>query len=153
LSSRFDENEAVLLFDNAFIPWENVLVYRDVEKANAFYRASRFFSRYNLRSGTRLGVKLDFMSSLFAKGIAANGTDDFHGVQVALGEVIGWRNLIWALTTTLCVDPQPGPGNSVIPKTANAATPRLFSHECWAAVRRLFETYLGGSPFVVPSSA
>jgi 4-hydroxyphenylacetate 3-monooxygenase len=152
LSSRFDENDAVLLFDNAFIPWENVLVYRDVEKANAFYRASGFFSRYNLQSGTRLGVKLDFMSGLFAKGIAANGTDDFRGVQVALGEVIGWRNLIWALTTTLCVDPQPGPGDSVIPKTEHAATLRLFSHECWMEIHRLFETYLGGSPLVVPSS-
>jgi 4-hydroxyphenylacetate 3-monooxygenase len=152
LSSRFDENDAVLLFDHAFIPWENVLVYRDVEKANAFYRASGFFSRYNLQSGTRLGVKLDFMSGLFAKGIAANGTDDFRGVQVALGELIGWRNLIWALTTTLCVDPQPGPGNSVIPKTENAATLRLFSSQCWAEIHRLFETYLGGSPLVAPSS-
>ena len=44
-----------LIFDDAFIPWENVLVYRDVERANAFYRASGFFSRYNLQSGTRLG--------------------------------------------------------------------------------------------------
>lgn len=152
LSSRFDENDAVLLFDNAFIPWENVLVYRDVEKANAFYRASGFFSRYNLQAGTRLGVKLDFMAGLFAKGIVANGTDDFRGVQVALGDVIGWRNLIWALTTTLCVDPQPGPGHSVIPKTEHAATLRLFSHHCWAAIHTLFETYLGGSPLVVPSS-
>src|SRR5919198_166111 len=38
LSSRFDENDAVLIFDNAFIAWENVLVYRDVERANSFYR-------------------------------------------------------------------------------------------------------------------
>ena len=61
LSSRFDENDAVVIFDDAFIPWENVLVYRDVEKANAFYRASGFFNRYNLQSGTRLAVKLDFV--------------------------------------------------------------------------------------------
>src|SRR5207245_5523620 len=40
LSSRFDENDAVLVFDNAFIPWENVLVYRDIEKATGFYAAS-----------------------------------------------------------------------------------------------------------------
>lgn len=152
LSSRFDENDAVLLFDNAFIPWDNVLVYRDVEKANAFYRASGFFSCYNLQAGTRLGVKLDFMAGLFAKGIAANGTDEFRGVQVALGDVIGWRNLIWALTTTLCVDPQPGPGNSVIPKTEHAATLRLFSHRCWDEIHSIFETYLGGSPLVAPSS-
>src|SRR3954447_22516304 len=152
LSSRFDENDAVLIFDNAFIAWENVLVYRDVERANSFYRNSGFFSRYNLQSATRLGVKLDFMTGLFAKGIAANGTDDFRGVQVALGELIGWRNLVWALTTTLCVDPQPGPGKSVIPKMENAATFRLFAHECWQKVHSLFETYLGGAPLVAPSS-
>lgn len=152
LSSRFDENDAVLLFDNAFIPWEDVLIYRDTERANTFYRGSGFFSRYNLQSGTRLGVKLDFMSGLFAKGIAANGTDAFRGVQVALGDVIGWRNLIWALTAMLCMDPQPGPGDSVIPKTENAATLRLFSHECWSAIHSIFETFLGGAPIVVPSS-
>jgi 4-hydroxyphenylacetate 3-monooxygenase len=28
LSSRFDENDAVLIFDEALIPWENFLVYR-----------------------------------------------------------------------------------------------------------------------------
>ncbi len=151
LSSRFDENDAVLVFDRAFIPWENVLVYRDVERANSFYRASGFFSRYNLQAGTRLGVKLDFMAGLFAKGIAANGTDEFRGVQVALGEVIAWRNLIWALVTTMCADPQPGPGGSAIPKVEHAATYRLFASECWSKIRDLFETYLGGSPIVAPS--
>jgi aromatic ring hydroxylase len=123
-----------------------------VERANTFYRGSGFFSRYNLQSGTRLGVKLDFMSGLFARGIAANGTDEFRGVQVALGDVIGWRNLIWGLTYLLCADPQPGPGDSVIPKTENAATIRLFSHECWTAIHSIFETFLGGAPIVVPSS-
>jgi 4-hydroxyphenylacetate 3-monooxygenase len=152
LSSRFDENDAVLIFDEAFIPWENVLVYRDVERANSFYRNSGFFSRYNLQAATRLGVKLDFMIGLFAKGIAANGTDEFRGVQVALGEIIGWRNLVWALTTAMCLDPQPGPGRSVVPKQEHAAAYRLFAHECWQAIHSLFETYLGGSPLVVPSS-
>ena len=77
----------MLVFDDAFIPWENVLVYRDVERANAFYRASGFFNRYNLQSGTRLAVKLDFMTGLLARGLEMNGTSEFRGVQAALGEV------------------------------------------------------------------
>ena len=116
LSSRFDENDAVIIFDNAFIPWENVLVYRDIERARRFYAASGFFNRYNLQAGTRLGVKLDLMCGLLAKGLAANGTEDFRGVQTLLGEVVAWRNLIWSLTTAMCLDPQPGPGGSVMPK-------------------------------------
>jgi 4-hydroxyphenylacetate 3-monooxygenase len=152
LSSRFDENDAVLIFDDAFIPWENVLVYRDVQKALAFYAASGFLNRFNLQSGTRLGVKLDLMAGLFAKGIAANGTDAFRGVQVVLGEIIAWRHLIWALTEAMVHDPDPGPGNSVIPKLEYAVTLRWFATECWPKVRDLFERYLGGSLIVTPSS-
>jgi aromatic ring hydroxylase len=46
LSSRFDENDASIVLDHALIPWKNILIDRDVEKANAFsltqdgYRAS-----------------------------------------------------------------------------------------------------------------
>src|SRR5439155_1675998 len=94
LSSRFDENDAVVIFDNAFIPWENVLVYRDVRKATGFNAQSGFMPRYALQSGTRLGVKLDFLCGLFARALKANGTDEFRGVQVALGELVGWRNLV-----------------------------------------------------------
>jgi 4-hydroxyphenylacetate 3-monooxygenase len=152
LSSRFDENDAVLIFDNALIPWENVLVYRDTQKANAFYPASGFLNRFNLQSGTRLGVKLDLMCGLFAKGVAANGTDAFRGVQVILGEIIAWRHLIWSLTTAMTRDPDPGPGGTVLPKLEYAATLRYFAAECWPKVRHLFQKYLGGSPIVTPSS-
>lgn len=152
LSSRFDENDAVAIFDNAFIPWENVLVYRDIERARRFYAASGFFNRYNLQAGTRLGVKLDLMCGLLAKGLAANGTDDFRGVQVLLGEVFAWRHLIWALTTAMCLDPQPGPGDSVMPKLEYASTLRLFSTMAWPRVKEVFETILGGAPIVTPSS-
>ena len=152
LSSRFDENDAVLLFDNAFIPWENVLVYRDTERANSFYAGSRFLNRYNLQSGARLGVKLDMMAGLFAKGIAANGTDAFRGVQAALGEIIAWRHLIWALTTAMCLDPEPAPGGSVVPKQEHALTLRLFATQCWPSVRQTFQKFLGGSLILTPSS-
>ena len=35
LTSRFDENDAIFVFDNAFIPWENVIIHRDVERLKA----------------------------------------------------------------------------------------------------------------------
>src|SRR3990170_1298279 len=152
LSSRFDENDAVLIFEDAFIPWENVLVYRDIEKATGFYAASGFLNRYNFQSLTRLAVKLDFMCGLLAKGLAATGTDVYRGVQTNLGEVIGWRHLIWGLTSAMALDPQPGPGGSVLPKTEYAAAGRLFATLAWPRVKEIFELVLGGGPIVVPSS-
>ena len=40
LSSRFDENDAIFVFDNVFIPWEDVLLHRDLDKLKIFYPQS-----------------------------------------------------------------------------------------------------------------
>ena len=151
LSSRFDENDAVLIFDGALIPWENFLVYRNVERANSFFPESGFFNRYNLQGGTRLAVKLDLMTGLLARGLAINGTDGFRGVQAALGDVIAWRTLMWAMTTALASDPQPGPGGSVVPRLEYAAAMRIFATSAWPAVKNIMENVLGGAPLVTAS--
>jgi aromatic ring hydroxylase len=153
LSARFDENDSVVIFDDAFIPWENVLVYRDVKKATGFYASSGFMPRYTLQSGTRLAVKLDFLCGLLARGLKANGTDSFRGVQAKLGELVGWRNLIWALTAALCHEPMPGPGKSVVPKLEYATLIRLFGTMAVPHARSIFAEILGGAPLVTPSSA
>src|SRR5256886_8822876 len=59
LSSRLDENDAILVFDQALVPWENVFVYEDVEKSNTFFSHSGFLPRAMLQGCTRLAVKLD----------------------------------------------------------------------------------------------
>lgn len=152
LSSRFDENDAMVIFDDAFIPWENVLVYRDVEKATGFYAASGFMPRYTLQSGTRLAVKLNFICGVIALALEANGTDQFRGVQAQLGELMGWGSLMWALTTALALDPVQGPGGMAIPKLEFAVLVRLFGAMAWPNVRELVGSVLGGSPLVIPSS-
>lgn len=40
LSSRFDENDTVFIFDKVLVPWENVFLYGDIEKINGFFPVS-----------------------------------------------------------------------------------------------------------------
>jgi aromatic ring hydroxylase len=152
LSSRFDENDAFVIFDDAFIPWENVLVYRDLEKATGFYAASGFMPRYTLQSGTRLAVKFDFICGAIAKALEANGTAGFRGIQAGLGELLGWGSLMWALTSALAMDPEVGPGGMAIPRLEFAVLVRLFGAMAWPKVQEFFGESLGGSPMVIPSS-
>jgi 4-hydroxyphenylacetate 3-monooxygenase len=42
LSSRFDENDSILVFDKVLVPWENIFIYGDVEKQNNFFPFSGF---------------------------------------------------------------------------------------------------------------
>ncbi|MDX5452801.1 MAG: Pyoverdin chromophore biosynthetic protein pvcC, partial [Rhodococcus sp. (in: high G+C Gram-positive bacteria)] len=101
LSSRMDENDAIFIFDKVLVPWENVFMYGDVEKINAFFPQSGFLPRFTFQGCTRLAVKLDFIAGLLMKALDATGAGGFRGVQTRVGEVIGWRNLFWSLTESM----------------------------------------------------
>src|SRR6266852_3568551 len=69
LSSRLDENDSILIFDKVLVPWENVFVYRDIERTNTFFVHSGFIPRAMFHGCTRLAVKCDFLAGLFLKAI------------------------------------------------------------------------------------
>ncbi|SUG48346.1 4-hydroxyphenylacetate 3-monooxygenase [Salmonella enterica subsp. arizonae] len=60
LSSRFDENDAILVMDKVLIPWENVLIYRDFDRCRRWTMEGGFARMYPLQACVRLAVKLDF---------------------------------------------------------------------------------------------
>lgn len=153
LSSRFDENDSVLVFDDVFVPWENVLVYRNIEKARSFYVASGFLNRYALQSSSKIATKLDFLLGLLVLGLRSNGTYDFRAVQTKVAEVAGWRNLMWALTSAMCAEPDDGPNGTVLPRLEFAATARYFGTYLNSQIKNVFGTLLGGAPIAMPSSS
>ncbi|CAH2791160.1 MAG: 4-hydroxyphenylacetate 3-monooxygenase (EC [uncultured Caballeronia sp.] len=152
LSSRFDENDSVLIFDGVFVPWENVLIYRNIPKARSFYSASGFLNRYPLQSGTRLAVKLDFLCGALIKLLESNGTYEFRGVRTKVAEVVGWRNAMWSLTEAMCLAPQPRSDGSVVPRLEAAATVRYFGTQIMSHIKPIFDTILGGSPIMQVAS-
>lgn len=153
LSSRFDENDAVLIFDKALIPWENVLIYRDLEKANGFFPESGFLHRFTFHGVTRLAVKLDFMTGLLLKALKANGTDQFRGVQANIGEVVAWRNMFWSMSDAMALNPNPGANGTVLPNINYGLSYRVFMAQGWSRVKEIIETVVAGSLIVQPSSA
>ncbi|MEZ5769463.1 MAG: 4-hydroxyphenylacetate 3-hydroxylase N-terminal domain-containing protein [Paracoccaceae bacterium] len=101
LSSRMDENDAILILDNVFVPWEDVFMYGDPDLSNDFAPGSGFNARAAMHGCTRLAVKLDFITGALKKALDINGTSTFHGIQSRLGEVVAWRNTMWALSDAM----------------------------------------------------
>lgn len=153
LSSRFDENDAVIVLDRVFIPWENVLCYKNVEVANNFFKETGFTNRFTFHGCTRLAVKLDFMTGLLIKATEAAGTKQFRGVQAQIGEVVAIRNMIWSLSTAMAKDPDKVKDGYVIPNSEASAAYRALAPSCWVRVKNIFEQVVAGGLIQLPSSA
>src|SRR5262249_50062306 len=139
LSSRFDENDAIFVFDNVLIPWEDVLVHRDIEKIKSFYPRSGFVAGYQFQACTRFAVKLDFLAGIIAKALRAAGSDDFRGNQAMLGEIVAWRNLFWALTDAMAGNPMPWVGDAVLPNMQAGSAYRVFAGEAYGRIKEIAE--------------
>ena len=153
LSSRFDENDAIFVFENVFIPWEDVLVHRDIDMLMKFYPQSGFFNNFTFQGCTRLAVKLDFIAGLLWKALRATGTDSFRGVQVQIGEVIAWRNLFWAISDGMAYNPQPWVGDTVIPSAQSGTSYRVFATEAYPRVKEIVHQVMASGLIYLPSSA
>lgn len=152
LSSRFDENDAIFVFDNAFIPWEDVLLHRDLEKLKIFFPQSGFLAGYQFQGCTRLAVKLDFLVGVIAKALRTTGADDFRGNQAMLGEIIAWRNLFWALTDAMAASPTPWVGGAVLPNVQSGSSYRVFAGDAYGRVKEIVEKIIASALIYLPSS-
>jgi 4-hydroxyphenylacetate 3-monooxygenase len=153
LSSRFDENDAIFVFDNVLVPWENVLVHRDVEKIKTFYPKSGFTNGFQFQGCTRLAVKLDFMVGIVAKALRTTGADEFRGNQAMLGEIIAWRNLFWALSDAMTLNPVPWVGDTVLPNGQSGQSYRVFAGEAYGRIKEIVQKIIASALIYLPSSS
>lgn len=153
LSSRFDENDAILVMDHVLIPWENVLIYRDFDRCRRWTMEGGFARMYPLQACVRLAVKLDFITALLKKSLECTGTLEFRGVQADLGEVVAWRNMFWALSDSMCSEATPWVNGAYLPDHAALQTYRVMAPMAYAKIKNIIERNVTSGLIYLPSSA
>lgn len=138
LSSRMDENDAILILDNVFVPWEDVFMYGDADLSNDFAPGSGFNARAAMHGCTRLAVKLDFITGALKKALDINGTSSFHGIQARLGEVVAWRNTMWGLSDAMAKSNVEWNG-MVQPDARFGTAYRTISQIAYPAIKNIIE--------------
>jgi 4-hydroxyphenylacetate 3-monooxygenase len=85
LAMHFDENDAVLYFDEVKVPWERVFTYRDTDMCRAQFHDAPTHVFQNYQAQIRLMVKTRFLLGLARKIAEANGILNFPQVVETLG--------------------------------------------------------------------
>jgi len=85
LSARYDEVDTTVVFDDVFVPWEHVFVYKNVELVTAQFHESPAHTTANFQALVRFGVKLELIAGLVAKLVEMQGSGSDPSAQATLG--------------------------------------------------------------------
>lgn len=113
LSVRFDEQDATIILDDVFVPWERIFLMNDPERANALRLPLFPWAGYS--SLTRLLVKLDLVIGAVHLMAATSGSDTNLHVQQELGELIQLTELCRSALRACELDSVPSRGGLVMP--------------------------------------
>jgi 4-hydroxyphenylacetate 3-monooxygenase len=87
LGSRFEEMDAVVVFDDVHVPWENVLLYRDVERCNSAYARTGAAAGMAHQVVVKNIAKTEFVLGLAYLLVDSIGAEVFQHVQEKLAEI------------------------------------------------------------------
>ncbi len=94
LSSRFEESDSLLVFNNVFVPWERVFCYRNVALSNAIYPETAIRNHTAHQTNTRALVKFQFAVGVAMRVARSIKADQFLHVQEMLGECLNMIEII-----------------------------------------------------------
>ncbi len=90
LSSRFDETDALLVFDRVFVPWERVFVYKNVALTWRQFFDTPAHVLGNHQAQVRYWSKAQFLAALGRRIAEVNGVDKLPSVRTVLGELASY---------------------------------------------------------------
>jgi 4-hydroxyphenylacetate 3-monooxygenase len=93
LSSRFDESDSYVIFDNVFVPWERVFIYRNVELSRDQWRKTPSHLLGNHQAQTRYVTKLRFMAGLAQRMNEMTGNAPNPAVTIMMGELVAFVSI------------------------------------------------------------
>ena len=91
LSSRYEEMDAVVVFDDVLVPWERVLLYRDIGRCNQAYARTGAIVHMTHQVVVKNIAKTEFLLGLAALLVNSIAIESFLHVQDKIAEI--WLNL------------------------------------------------------------
>ena len=151
LSNRFDEIDALVIFDDVLIPWENVLFYRHT-RAATFIRST--LHRYSAFAFVQRNLKVaDMLIGAALFNVRQTGLDKQQAVQEKLAQLACYREGIHAHLTASIALAEPSPGGLLMPNQSLLYTGRVLACTQLPAMMHIARELCGGQICITPDAA
>lgn len=153
LSSRLDETDAMVIFNDVLVPWERVFIYRDADMCNGLYNRTGAMPQVMHQFSTKNLAKAEFMMAL-AFAIARSTKIDAHlHVQGMLAEMIETTELVRACLRASEVDAAPNAHGFMTPAAMPLWTVRMMFPKLFIRMCEIIQILGAGGLVAVPSYA
>jgi 4-hydroxyphenylacetate 3-monooxygenase len=151
LAYRYDENDALVFFDDVKVPWERVFLLRNTDMCRAQLHDTPAHVYQNYQAQIRLSVKLRFLVGL-ARGIAKTiGTINFPPVVDTLGKLASQAALIEGMVLGMEAGGSMR-GEYFLPNKHLLYAAQVQSQEMYPQIISTIRELAGGALLMLPSS-
>jgi 4-hydroxyphenylacetate 3-monooxygenase len=151
LSNSFDEIDALVIFDDVLVPWENVLFYRHTQAAT-FIRST--LHRYSAFAFVQRNLKVaDMLIGAALFNARQTGLDKQQAVQEKLAQLACYRESIHAHLTASIALAEPSPGGLLMPNQSLLYTGRVLACTQLPAMMHIARELCGGQICITPDAA
>ena len=151
LSSQFDENDAVLYFDEVKIPWDRVFVNKNVEMTSAQWHQTPAHVYQNYQCQIRFMVKMRFLLGMARKIAETNGIIGFPPVVEILGQMAAEVSMVEGLVEAMEASGTQR-GEYYVPNPQRLYAANVLTQQLYPKFIQSIRELSGGGMIMVPSS-
>jgi 4-hydroxyphenylacetate 3-monooxygenase len=151
LSNCFDENDAVLYFDEVKVPWERVFIAGDVAMCQKQFYATPAHVYQNYQAQIRLEVKIRFLVGVGRMIATTNGIENMPQVREILGQLAAEAAMVDGLVRAMEVKGSHR-GRYFIPDSNTLYAAQVLTQQLYPKVIHTLRELAGGSLIMLPSS-
>ncbi len=151
ISSRFDENDALIYFDDVKVPWERVFVHRDTDMCRAQFHDTAGHTYQNYQSQIRLSVKIKFLIGLAHRITEAIGTTNIPSVREQLGYLAANSSMIDAMMAGMEAEGSMR-GEWYVPNRHFMYSAQVLTQDLYPRIVNTLRELSGGALIMLPSS-
>jgi 4-hydroxyphenylacetate 3-monooxygenase len=131
LGSRFEEMDTIVIFDNTFVPWERVFLYKDINAAIDLFNETNVNSFLYHQALSRQLTKSQFFLGTAQLITETIGIGEFHHVKEKISEIICGVELMKGLLLSSEMQAQPNKAGLMVPDenplmAASLMFPKLY---------------------------
>ena len=153
LGARFEEPDAVCVFDDVLIPWDRVFMYGDVKMGNALFTQASIRNHTGHQTAVRGLAKCQFMTGLAIALTRTVKSDVFLHVQEQLGELLGYLQMIEAAILTAEQKAEPTGRGAIRPAYAPLQAIRYHLPKWYERMVHVTQVLAAGGLLISPTEA